>query len=282
MTFRREISRIPQEFGEDCALGTGADPRRTWVVERLMFDCRSLLTLMRLTVPLLVLYCILSGGLSAQDSRPAILERLLMERRDVDERHRIAAEALAAEEDRLAATLAGMKTRKAEADLRLASLQRETQRQAEIRKATESRHAANSTALADLRARLKTAVVALRSRLPLASAAVAESISHELGRVGDMAVPLSRRIAALSSLTERLLLDARSVSAVQHARAGKSGLQLRLGSLGTWWIPESGIALRSDGKAMSAQTSDALRRVARQAARMEPPAVLPVPIEAFK
>lgn len=237
---------------------------------------------MRFTLIVLTLVSLVAGNLSAQDSRPAILERLFLERRDVEERHRIAAETLAAEEDRLTVSLAAMKARKSEGELRFTALQKESARQVTVVVQTEARRAAANAAREDLSRRLDAMAQLLRARLSSASPTVAESIGREQARLGDTALPLPRRMATLSALIDRLLLDARTISARHEARDGKAGLSLRLGSLGAWWIPESGVAVRADGKSMSAISSDALRRVARQAARMESPAVILVPIEAFK
>lgn len=229
-------------------------------------------------MPHLLIACLmLVAGLGAQDSRPAWRDRIDRERRDLDERHRITTEILTSEEDRLAAVLAGLQARKAEAEIRMKALQAELARQASVRAGLETRRSAAKAAAADLDARALRAADALRRHVAFASGAMADAIAKELGRIGDTASPVARRLADVAGMTERYLLDLRTISVSPAARDGKPGSTLRLGALGTWWIPEAGAAVAADDKVLDLPATSALRDLARRAARLDGPGVVRIP-----
>ena len=226
---------------------------------------------------LLLVVVTLVAGLGAQDSRPAWRDRADRERRDIEERHRIASEILASEEDRLAAVLAALEARKAEAEIRMNALRSELARQASVRAGLDARRSAAKAAAADVDAHALRAADALRRHVAFASGAMADTISKELGRIGDTASPVARRLAEVAGLTERYLLDLRTISVGPAARNGKPGSILRLGGLGTWWIPETGAAVAADDKVLDLPATSALRDLARRAARLDGPGVVRLP-----
>lgn len=226
---------------------------------------------------LLGIVALAAAAVVAQDSRPAWKERLDRERRDVEERHRIAAEFLASEEDRLASALAALKARRAEADTRIAALKVELERQAELRSAWARRRDTARAATDALAARAVAAADELRRRSSAAAESTAAVLLSELARVGDATSPAARRLSDVAALAERLLLDLRTVTVTPKARDGRPGTTLRLGGLGEWWIPETGDAIAVDGRRLDAEATTALRDLARRAARLETPAVLRLP-----